>query len=117
MVDRKKEEQKKRKEFETEALPHMDALYRTALRMTRNEKDAEDLVQEAIVKIAEDRGDMREMCDEIREIGPPAYYPAYMIERGLNASADDSSSLEPVDPNFDMDEAWKESLKAFLKCP
>ena len=38
MVDRKKEEQKKRKEFETEALPHMDALYRTALRMTRNEK-------------------------------------------------------------------------------
>ena len=50
MADRKKEEQKKRKEFETEALPHMDSLYRTALRMTKNEKDAEDLVQEALVK-------------------------------------------------------------------
>ncbi len=41
---------KKRKEFEAQALPHMDALYRTALRMTKNEKDAEDLVQEAFVK-------------------------------------------------------------------
>ncbi|KAA3631221.1 MAG: RNA polymerase subunit sigma-24 [Calditrichaeota bacterium] len=50
MTDRKKEEIDKRKQFEVEALPHMDALYRTALRMTKNEKDAEDLVQEAFVK-------------------------------------------------------------------
>src|SRR5256885_11460496 len=31
--------------FETEALTFVDALYRTALRMTRSEADAEDLVQ------------------------------------------------------------------------
>lgn len=43
-------EPKHREEFEREALPHMDALYRTALRMTKNEGDAEDLVQEAMVK-------------------------------------------------------------------
>jgi RNA polymerase sigma-70 factor (ECF subfamily) len=40
----------KRREFQEEALPHMDALYRTALRMTKNENDAQDLVQEAMVK-------------------------------------------------------------------
>lgn len=40
----------KRHAFEKEALPHMDALYRTALRMTKNVGDAEDLVQEALVK-------------------------------------------------------------------
>lgn len=40
----------KRKSFEAEALPHMDALYRTALRMTKNSNDAEDLVQETFVK-------------------------------------------------------------------
>lgn len=44
------ERRDKRKSFETEALPHMEALYRTALRMTKNKGDAEDLVQEAIVK-------------------------------------------------------------------
>ncbi len=50
MAEHNAEALKKRKEFEAQALPHMDALYRTALRMTKNEKDAEDLVQEAFVK-------------------------------------------------------------------
>lgn len=50
MSDRKDAADAKRKSFEAEALPHMDALYRTALRMTKNENDAEDLVQEAFVK-------------------------------------------------------------------
>jgi RNA polymerase sigma-70 factor (ECF subfamily) len=36
--------------FETEALSFIDALYRTALRMTRSEADAEDLVQETYIK-------------------------------------------------------------------
>ena len=33
-------------EFEREAMNNVDSLYRTARRMTRNEQDAEDLVQE-----------------------------------------------------------------------
>jgi len=50
MADQKLPIAEKRKSFEAEALPHMDALYRTALRMTKNTNDAEDLVQEAFVK-------------------------------------------------------------------
>ncbi len=38
------------KEFESLAQDHLNALYRTALRMTRNEHDAQDLVQEAVLK-------------------------------------------------------------------
>jgi RNA polymerase sigma-70 factor (ECF subfamily) len=39
-----------RREFEELALPHLDSLYGTALRLTHNEKDAEDLVQDTILR-------------------------------------------------------------------
>ncbi|MBI4509404.1 MAG: sigma-70 family RNA polymerase sigma factor [Deltaproteobacteria bacterium] len=41
---------KLRSDFEREVLPHADALWGTALRLTRNERDAEDLVQEALLR-------------------------------------------------------------------
>ncbi|MBI5266137.1 MAG: sigma-70 family RNA polymerase sigma factor [candidate division Zixibacteria bacterium] len=50
MTDPQPKSTEKRASFEREAVPHMDALYRTALRMTKQENDAEDLVQETMVK-------------------------------------------------------------------
>jgi RNA polymerase sigma-70 factor (ECF subfamily) len=40
----------KRAEFEALALRHLDALYAAGLRLTRNERDAEDLVQDAFLR-------------------------------------------------------------------
>jgi len=40
----------KRAGFEREALVHLDALYRVALRLTNNAADADDLVQETMLK-------------------------------------------------------------------
>ena len=37
-------------DFQEEALPHLDALYRYALRLTRNDKDAEDLLQDTFLR-------------------------------------------------------------------
>jgi len=48
MADQTKVELRRR--FEREAIPHIDALMRTARRMTKSENDAEDLVQETMLK-------------------------------------------------------------------
>lgn len=37
-------------DFEREAMPHMQALYAAAVRMTRNERDAEDMVQDTLLR-------------------------------------------------------------------
>lgn len=39
-----------RTRFEHEALPYLDAVYRLAFRLTRNEADARDLVQDAFLR-------------------------------------------------------------------
>ena len=49
MFGRKKEEEARRA-FEREALPHMSTLYSAALYMTKNPAQAEDLVQETLLK-------------------------------------------------------------------
>ena len=41
---------KKQQDFNEEILPHLDALYNFALRLTSDPNDAEDLVQDSIVK-------------------------------------------------------------------
>lgn len=43
-------EEQFRRRFEMEALPHLRSLYGTAYRMTRNAHDAEDLVQETLLR-------------------------------------------------------------------
>ncbi|HEV2169707.1 MAG TPA: sigma-70 family RNA polymerase sigma factor [Candidatus Binatus sp.] len=40
----------RRKQFEDEALPHLDALYSMALRLVRNADDAGDLLQETVLR-------------------------------------------------------------------
>lgn len=50
MPELTRDEKKKQKDFDEEIIPHMDALYNFALRLTSDPNDAEDLVQESIVK-------------------------------------------------------------------
>lgn len=50
MLQRARGRTEGRTEFEREAMPHLDALFGTAIRLTRNEKDAEDLVQDALLR-------------------------------------------------------------------
>ncbi len=46
-----KREKKERQRFESACVEHLDALYATALRMTRNTSNAEELVQDTYVRV------------------------------------------------------------------
>jgi RNA polymerase sigma-70 factor, ECF subfamily len=50
MADKGGTGEDRRKRFEEEALPHLDALYSMALRLARNSDDAGDLLQETVLR-------------------------------------------------------------------
>ncbi len=50
MAELTKDEVRKQEDFEEEIIPHLDAMYNFALRLTSDPNDAEDLVQDTIVK-------------------------------------------------------------------
>lgn len=50
MAELTTEEIQKQEDFENEIIPHLDAMYNFALRLTSDPSDAEDLVQDTIVK-------------------------------------------------------------------
>ncbi len=50
MVDKSGTGADRRKRFEDEALPHLDSLYTMAIRLARNPDDANDLLQETVLR-------------------------------------------------------------------
>ena len=56
------------------------------------------------------------LCKKIVLIGPPDYYPIYMIQHGMGAFLGRKANSDIV-ANFDVQAAWKKSLDTYLHCP
>jgi len=57
---------------------------------------------------------LAEICSKIKKIGVPDYYPAYMIQHGIQAFS--KEKIEPLVPNFDPQSAWQSILDKSLHC-
>ncbi len=56
------------------------------------------------------------MCDQIRGIGPPHYFPTYMVQHGMGAFAGNTRG-DGLVTGFNGAQAWNEALTTFLHCP
>jgi hypothetical protein len=85
-------------------------------RATRDvgEQQRKDFAQ-ATMGVSHNANVLAAVCDEIRRVGPPNYFPAYMIEHGMGASAANDGSIWT--PDFDPQAAWQQALDGYLHCP
>jgi RNA polymerase sigma-70 factor (ECF subfamily) len=99
-----------RAEFEALALPHLDSLYRTALRMARNPDEAEDLVQETFMKAFRSFATFEPETNFrawLFKILTNSYINRYRKQQGNPAR----TSLEDVSAFLASDEAGESSLE------
>lgn len=114
----------RRRRFETEALPHLPALYNAALRMTRNAADAEDLVQETFLRAHRfwDRYQAGTHCKAwLFKILTNTHINAYVKRSKQPAAVDfdvvEPSLAQPESDSWDGDFAdlWDDEVKAALE--
>jgi len=74
---------------------------------------------DVINAVLADRSAAEYLCRSVQEIGPPAYYPEYMIMHGLNAvTAGLTKAPVPQEllPVPDPSETWKTIITGYLHC-
>jgi Ankyrin repeats (3 copies)/Ankyrin repeat len=60
------------------------------------------------------------LCEQVKNVGPPTYFPAYMVNHGLGvmqSALSNQAPLGPLEPNFDAAATWKELQTKYLQCP
>ncbi len=50
-------------------------------------------------------------CEMLQNIGKPSYFPAYMINHGL-----DAQNPQPIVADFDSEKGWDSTLRDYIKC-
>jgi len=81
---------------------------------TLNEEDGEALKSALEIALEKDSETLKSTCQTIRNIGPPQYHPAYMIQHGMKAFL--QSEDDGIVKDFNSEESWKSVLKNYLYC-
>ena len=98
-----------REDFEAEALPHMDALFANALRLTHARADAEDLVQETVLRAFRfyDRFERRP-----ERQGLAAAHPVQHVRQPLPALDQGARDQRPHGPRAERAKTWSPAMRS-----
>jgi hypothetical protein len=55
-------------------------------------------------------------CDGINRLGPPRYFPGYMIQHGMQAFLPETG-VSPLVESLDEEQAWQTAMIKYLHCP
>lgn len=82
--------------------------------MNIEEKDKESLINSLNKTLEKDSEELNSVCQTIRKIGVPNYYPKYMIQHGIQAFMDNKG--DGLIEEFNSKESWNLALTNYLLC-
>jgi ankyrin repeat protein len=59
------------------------------------------------------------LCEQVKKVGPPQYFPAYMVNHGLGvmqSALANQASPTPLEPKFDAAATWRDLITNYLNC-
>src|SRR5699024_388061 len=104
MAELTTEEIQKQKDFEDEIIPHLDAMYNFELRLSSDPNDAEDLVQDTIVKAFR--------CFSSYEKGTNAKAWLFRILKNSYINSNRKNSKKPSQVDYDEVSTFYETIRA-----
>jgi hypothetical protein len=59
------------------------------------------------------------LCEQVKKVGPPQYFPGYMVSHGLGvmqSALANQAPASPLDPKFDAAATWRDLIANYLLC-
>ncbi len=57
----------------------------------------------------------KSICSAVERLGPPKYFPSYMVQHGMSAFLGRSGN--GINADFETAQAWQDSTRKYLRCP
>jgi len=80
-------------------------------------KEQKEEFSRAFNQLAQDPSELQATCSEMSRIGPPTYFPRYLILHGMNAFTSSSPLDNALDPHFDAAGTWSRLQDTYARCP
>lgn len=78
--------------------------------------DQKQAFKQALTAVISDPKRHADFCSDVSKIGPPDYFPKYLIMHGMNAFLTPHPEQNALVPNFDAQGTWTKLQAEYLKC-